>query len=225
MITLAGEDRISEKFHISKDKFMYASGPFNLVSRGSDVPVLAVDLAQSGNNIVAWDGRSGVEISSEEYTVSIEDSGEVILFTPTEEDVNEIKLFPATYEDLKDEYSYLNFSSEEEAIRVVRGLIRQIAGSAYGVFSGGLMTDLGLVIEDNADNILGLYLINKDGTFYRENGAWVSVDQEDETEGGPNDVLESGNWIQVLDGARTVWDEMENEDSLTLADFDRYTLS
>lgn len=220
MLTLL-DIEIGEGLYPSDENQTYAEGPFKMVSPGRPGGVVAVDLMQSGTHVSLWDGGSGLEFSSEEFDVEGSEDGNTITFTAKDSEAGEYVITPVSYEELQEYFSYLNFSSEEEAVRVVKGLTRQVAGSAYGVYTGGKMTDLGLVIEDGADNVLGLYIINKDGTFRRENGSWVALDPDDDE---ANEELEEGLWIQALDGARDIFDEKENQDTLTLVDFEGYTL-
>lgn len=220
MLTLI-DIEIGEGLYPSEEDYTYAEGPFKMVSPGRPDGILAVDLMQSGTHVSVWDGGSGLEFSSQEFDVSASEDGNNLTFRSNLEDGGEYVISPTNYPEMQEHFSYLNFSSEEEATRVIRGLIRQVAGSAYGVYTGGKMTDLGLVIEDGADNVLGLYIINKDGTFRRENGSWVALDPDDDD---ANEELEEGLWIQALDGARDIFDEKENQDTLTLVDFEGYTL-
>lgn len=221
MITLVDEPDMDESLHPSDASSTYLAGPFNLKAPGRPETILAVDLMQSGVNITVWDGGSGVEFSSAEFDGSVSPDGKTITFKGKEKGIGDYVITPASYDDLQEGYSYLTFSGEDEATRITRGLIRRVAGSAFGTYTGGKLTDLGLVVEDGADNVLGLYVINKDGTFKRENGAWVGIDPEDEE---ANEEIEDGIWIEALDGIKSAYDEKENNDSLTLADFEGLTI-
>lgn len=221
MITLVDEPEMDESLYPSDSMSTYLSGPFNLQAPGRPETILAVDLMQSGIDITVWDGGSGVVFSSEEFDGTVSKDGKTVTFTGKTKDSGKYTITPASYEDLQEGYSYLQFSGEDEAIRIVRGLIRRVAGSAFGTYTGGKLTDLGIVLEDGADNVLGLYVINKDGTFKRENGAWVAIDPEDEE---ANEEIEGGIWVEALDGIKSAYDEKENNDSLTLADFEGLTI-
>ena len=221
MITLTDSPELSEKLHLSDALSTYAVGPFLLRPPSGEDVRLAVDLMQSGLNITVWDGGSGLVFTENEFEPSVSKDGTTVTFKSKEKDRGEYIITPASHEDMTNAYSYLKFSSEDEAIRVVRGLIRRVSGAAFGVYTGGKMTDLGLVVEDGADNVLGLYVINKDGTFKRENGAWVAIDPDDED---ANEEIEEGIWVEALDGAKDVYDEKENQDTLLLNDFDGYIL-
>ena len=220
MMTLTDSPELSEKLHLSGALSTYAVGPF-LLTLPSGEGRLAVDLLQSGLNITVWDGHMGVEFTEEEFEPSVSEDGTTITFKNRDEERGSYVITPVDSEELSKRYAGLKFSSDEEAVKVVRGLIRRVAGLAFGVYTGGKMTDLGLVVEDGADNVLGLYVINKDGTFKRENGAWVAIDPEDEE---ANEEIEEGIWVEALDGAKHVFDEKENQDSLQLKDFDGYIL-
>lgn len=221
MITLVDEPDMDESLYPSDNMSTYLAGPFNLQAPGRPDTILAVDLMQSGVNITVWDGGSGLEFSSEEFDGTVSGDGKKITFTGKEKGIGNFTITPASYEDLQEGYSYLTFSGEDEAVRIIRGLIRRVAGSAFGTYTGGKLTDLGLVLEDGEDNVLGLYVINKDGTFKRENGAWVAIDPDDEE---ANEEIEGGIWVEALDGIKQAYDEKENNDSLVLSDFQGLTI-
>lgn len=220
MLTLTDYPELSEKLHLSGDLGTYAAGPF-LLTTPAGWERLSVDLVQSGLNITVWDGHMGVEFTEEEFEPSVSEDGTTITFKSKLEDNGNYTITPVSPEDLSESYTFLKFSSDEEAIRVTRGLIRRMAGLPFGVVTGGKLTDLGLVMEDGIDKVRGLYLINRDGTFRRENGTWVAIDPEDEE---ANEEIEGGVWIEALEGIKAVFDEKENQDSLQLKDFNGYIL-
>lgn len=221
MIFLGLENEISPDFKIQGTPGVYAEGPFNINRSDREESVLGVDITQSGPTITVWDGSSGITLTSEEFEGSVSEDGRTITFTPKDDEGVTITLTPASVDDLKESFSYLNFSSDEEAWTVAGGLIRRTAGEAYGVYTGGKLTDLGIVLEDNSDQILGMYLFNTDGSFKRENGAWVAIESDDEE---AEAELEEGSWIETLEGSVAVYDENENADKLSLDQFDGYTL-